>query len=283
MCLHTAPTLPMVAASGSPPLLATLAGSLLLGIAYSTDLPLLRWKRSPVLAAACILAVRCVRPPCWCTCGRQASEPGACKLPTPPRSHARTSPSLVTFRASPAGLLPQGGAGAAGLLLPHAAVAGVGGARGHPPHRLCHRFHAALQVPGLRVFFSAVFSCAIVWEWRWPFRHSTRACNPQAAALPATPPHPPCHPTTPSISHACLCACSVVIALFKDVPDVAGDSKASCCCCCCCRCWVLLLGAAAAAPPAAAAAIEQSAAMLHQHQRAATPAAAMLALTQLGC
>lgn len=47
-------------AAGSPPLLATLGGSLLLGIAYSTDLPLLRWKRSPVLAACCILAVRCV-------------------------------------------------------------------------------------------------------------------------------------------------------------------------------------------------------------------------------
>ena len=46
------------AASGSPPLLATLGGSLLLGLAYSTDLPLLRWKRSPLLAAACILAVR---------------------------------------------------------------------------------------------------------------------------------------------------------------------------------------------------------------------------------
>lgn len=44
--------------SGSLPLLATVGGSLLLGIAYSTDLPLLRWKRNPVLAAACILAVR---------------------------------------------------------------------------------------------------------------------------------------------------------------------------------------------------------------------------------
>lgn len=47
-------------ATGSPPLLATLAGSLLLGIAYSTDLPFLRWKKYPVAAAACILAVRAV-------------------------------------------------------------------------------------------------------------------------------------------------------------------------------------------------------------------------------
>ncbi|PSC70256.1 putative homogentisate phytyltransferase chloroplastic [Micractinium conductrix] len=47
-------------AAGSPPLLATLAGSLTLGIAYSTDLPFLRWKRSPVLAAACILSVRAI-------------------------------------------------------------------------------------------------------------------------------------------------------------------------------------------------------------------------------
>lgn len=46
--------------ANSPPLLATLAGSLLLGIAYSTDLPFLRWKQYPVVAAACILAVRFV-------------------------------------------------------------------------------------------------------------------------------------------------------------------------------------------------------------------------------
>jgi homogentisate phytyltransferase/homogentisate geranylgeranyltransferase len=38
--------------------MATLAGSLALGIVYSTELPFLRWKRHPVLAAACILAVR---------------------------------------------------------------------------------------------------------------------------------------------------------------------------------------------------------------------------------
>ena len=47
-------------ASASPPLLATLLGSLVLGIAYSTDVPLLRWKRHPVAAAMCILAVRAV-------------------------------------------------------------------------------------------------------------------------------------------------------------------------------------------------------------------------------
>jgi homogentisate phytyltransferase/homogentisate geranylgeranyltransferase len=49
--------------AGSAPLLATLGGSLLLGIAYSTDLPFLRWKRWPVVAAGCILAVRCARAP----------------------------------------------------------------------------------------------------------------------------------------------------------------------------------------------------------------------------
>ena len=43
---------------GSGPLLATLLGSLLLGVAYSVDLPLLRWKRHPLLAAGCILCVR---------------------------------------------------------------------------------------------------------------------------------------------------------------------------------------------------------------------------------
>ena len=54
-----AAALAMGAAAGSVPLMGTLAGSLLLGIVYSADLPFLRWKRSPVLAAACILAVRC--------------------------------------------------------------------------------------------------------------------------------------------------------------------------------------------------------------------------------
>ncbi|KAK9830076.1 hypothetical protein WJX72_009619 [[Myrmecia] bisecta] len=46
--------------SGSTPLLATLVGSLVLGIAYSVDLPFLRWKRYPVIAAGCILAVRAI-------------------------------------------------------------------------------------------------------------------------------------------------------------------------------------------------------------------------------
>ncbi len=45
---------------GTPALLATLGGSLALGLAYSVDAPGLRWKRHPALAAACILAVRAV-------------------------------------------------------------------------------------------------------------------------------------------------------------------------------------------------------------------------------
>ena len=48
-------------AISSGALLATLVGSAVLGVVYSTDLPFMRWKRSPVLAAACILAVRCAR------------------------------------------------------------------------------------------------------------------------------------------------------------------------------------------------------------------------------
>lgn len=48
------------ALSGSAPLLLTLAGSLALGFAYSADLPLLRWKRYPAVAAACIIAIRTV-------------------------------------------------------------------------------------------------------------------------------------------------------------------------------------------------------------------------------
>ena len=46
------------AGSRSLPLLLTLGGSLALGLAYSMDLPGLRWKRSPAVAAACIMAVR---------------------------------------------------------------------------------------------------------------------------------------------------------------------------------------------------------------------------------
>ncbi len=46
--------------AGSPPLLATLLISLFLGVIYSADLPFMRWKRSPLLAAGCILAVRAI-------------------------------------------------------------------------------------------------------------------------------------------------------------------------------------------------------------------------------
>ena len=55
-----AASLALGATTGSLPLLATLAGSLLLGLLYSVDLPGLRWKRHPALAAGCILAVRAV-------------------------------------------------------------------------------------------------------------------------------------------------------------------------------------------------------------------------------
>lgn len=47
-------------ASNSQPLLATLVVSLALGVAYSTDLPFLRWKRYPAIAAMCILTVRSI-------------------------------------------------------------------------------------------------------------------------------------------------------------------------------------------------------------------------------
>ncbi len=163
--VHTSPSRP--AASGSLPLLATLGGSLLLGLAYSTDLPLLRWKRSPVLAAACILAVRCALKfgdAGWCCDrGRQdlvvadVSQQGyrgcvcallscwiqGCKPSSflPPFTHCHWfAITLSTL---------QGGAGAAGLLLSHAASAGVGRAGHHAAHRLCHRLHAAVQVKKL--------------------------------------------------------------------------------------------------------------------------------------
>eukprot|EP00892_Ulva_mutabilis_P002778 jgi/Ulvmu1/12500/UM009_0154.1 len=46
--------------SGSVPLMATVLGSIGLGLAYSVDLPFLRWKNYPLVAASCILAVRAV-------------------------------------------------------------------------------------------------------------------------------------------------------------------------------------------------------------------------------
>mmetsp|Transcript_7505 Transcript_7505/g.15287 ORF Transcript_7505/g.15287 Transcript_7505/m.15287 type:complete len:438 (-) Transcript_7505:120-1433(-) len=46
--------------SGSLPLQITLALSLALGVVYSVELPFLRWKRFPFLAAACIFVVRAV-------------------------------------------------------------------------------------------------------------------------------------------------------------------------------------------------------------------------------
>mmetsp|Transcript_33170 Transcript_33170/g.62438 ORF Transcript_33170/g.62438 Transcript_33170/m.62438 type:complete len:420 (-) Transcript_33170:706-1965(-) len=46
--------------SGSAPLVVTIAASLVLGILYSAELPFLRWKRYPFLAAVCIFIVRAV-------------------------------------------------------------------------------------------------------------------------------------------------------------------------------------------------------------------------------
>lgn len=53
-------SLALGAAASSLPLMCTLIGSLALGIAYSVDAPMLRWKRYPTLAAMCILSVRAV-------------------------------------------------------------------------------------------------------------------------------------------------------------------------------------------------------------------------------
>ena len=58
VCLHGAASLLLGHAFGSPPLMATLVGSGLLGTAYSIDLPLLRWKQFPALAGMCIFVVR---------------------------------------------------------------------------------------------------------------------------------------------------------------------------------------------------------------------------------
>jgi homogentisate phytyltransferase/homogentisate geranylgeranyltransferase len=56
----TAVSLVLGVLSGSSALIFSLVVSLLLGIVYSVDYPGLRWKRSPVLAASCVLFVRAV-------------------------------------------------------------------------------------------------------------------------------------------------------------------------------------------------------------------------------
>ena len=72
-------------AARSAPLMATLAGSLALGVAYSTDLPGLRWKQHPLAAAACILAVRYARMGRGATCtGAWRQRSAVCVA----RSHA---------------------------------------------------------------------------------------------------------------------------------------------------------------------------------------------------
>jgi 4-hydroxybenzoate polyprenyltransferase len=50
----------LAAIFGTPSLLATVAGSLVLGFAYSVKLPFFRWKGNPFAAAGCIIAVRAV-------------------------------------------------------------------------------------------------------------------------------------------------------------------------------------------------------------------------------
>lgn len=53
-------SLALGALAQSRPLILTLSGSLILGILYSMDLPFMRWKKYPAVAAACILSVRAV-------------------------------------------------------------------------------------------------------------------------------------------------------------------------------------------------------------------------------
>ena len=65
-------------------LLATLLISLALGIAYSARTPLLRWKRSPSLAAGCILSVRAVLVQCGFFLHAQ-SKAGIATLTLPPQ------------------------------------------------------------------------------------------------------------------------------------------------------------------------------------------------------
>ncbi|GLC58973.1 hypothetical protein PLESTB_001428500 [Pleodorina starrii] len=136
-------------ASGSPALLATLLVSLALGVLYSAELPFMRWKRSPVLAAGCILAVRAI-----------IVQLGF-------YTHMRTA---LDGAAAAAAAAPAAPAAAAAATSPISAAAAATG--GGALDVLTHLSPSMWFVVVFMLFFS------------------------------------------------------VVIALFKDLPDVAGDSKA---------------------------------------------------------
>jgi hypothetical protein len=266
--------------AGSAPLLATLGGSLLLGIAYSTDLPFLRWKRWPLVAAGCILAVRCA---CWpgpswppCLCPLFLSW--ACLLSANLPHLASCRCLLCACLLAPAYLrLPEAGIGSPCSLSPEPCF--------------CHSPAACCGIVNCGLFDPVPWGHIVVWEaYRTlPVRRSAApgkaagrgrggsSIPRQACGPPMLPPSFLCHgacmrvhrsrlcgmpdplPTTPvllarravlvqlgfylhmrsalggagagaitrpvAFATAFMLLFSIVIALFKDIPDVVGDSK----------------------------------------------------------
>ncbi|KAG2491279.1 hypothetical protein HYH03_010285 [Edaphochlamys debaryana] len=150
-------------AAGSPPLLATLLVSLALGVAYSADHPLLRWKRSPVLAAACILAVRAIIVQLGFYAHMRAAVLGA----------GAAAAGAVGTGVGAAKAAAAGAAAAASAASTSAAPAGLAGG-----------------LSGLLGWLTASYSPSVLFVATF------------------------------------MLFFSIVIALFKDIPDVLGDRQA---------------------------------------------------------
>lgn len=231
-----AAALALGAASGSPPLMATLIASAALGVLYSTELPFMRWKRSPLLAAACILAVRalavqlgfffhmkwvrgrCCLPglpawPCAATHGNvwldgaQTCCRCAAGAPCLHMCAARVVSSVSLFlRLNRA----AGCISVAGWLVTRVesrSVAAAANMRTLVSMRMCVRASAAALVTVVNARLS------ILRAFGWP-----QAIGAGAAVA-----------VTPSLAFTVsfMLLFSIVIALFKDIPDVKGDEAAN--------------------------------------------------------
>ncbi|MEW5305681.1 MAG: hypothetical protein WDW38_011512 [Sanguina aurantia] len=159
-------------ASNSPPLMITLVGSLLLGIFYSIELPFMRWKRSPLLAAGCILVVR------------------AFLVQLGFYTHMALATGVFSW---PGGAGVLDGAGQAAAAAVTAVVGGGGGA-------------ALVGLGGPDVAVAATAAALV------------GAVGPSLLATLQ-----PLVTRPLAFTVAFMLLFSVVIALFKDIPDVEGD------------------------------------------------------------
>ena len=186
------------ATTGSAPLMATLVLSLALGVAYSTDLPFLRWKRHPLLAAMCILVVRLrvCSAGSWCPVVVPACPCPACPCPACTTLFFRQLPCYLSLEQVRA-LLVQ-----AGFYL-HMRVAVLGG-------------DPSFSGPVLGMTaFMCLFSIVIaLFKVRFPPIGSPPRVAKGGRFCAGVPPRRPRNRRTPPFS-------------AQDMPDVEGDVKAN--------------------------------------------------------